>query len=64
MASKDNENWSTAAKGEFSNVINNPIEQTVLFDETKARYIKLKAVKVNGEDPQASFGEVGVITSN
>jgi len=54
--------WETVAKGEFGNVVNNRIEQTVGFEPTEARYIKLKAMKVDGEDPRASFAEIGVIS--
>lgn len=60
--STDNRNWKTIAKGEFGNIVNNRIEQIVNFETTKARYIKLKAVKVDGEDFRTSFGEIGVIT--
>ena len=55
--------WKTVAKGEFGNVVNNRIEQRIDFNPTKARYIKLKGVKVDGADFRTSFGEVGVITS-
>jgi len=60
--SKNNRNWKTVAKGEFGNVVNNRIEQTVNFDTVKGRYIRLKGVKVDGEDFRASFAEVGVLT--
>ena len=60
--SSNNRRWKTVAKGEFGNIVNSPIEQTVNFDGTKGRYIKLKGVKVDGEDLRASFAEVGVIT--
>ncbi len=60
--STDNKNWKTVATGEFGNVVNNRILQTVTFEPTKARYIKLKGVKVDGEDFRASIAEIGVIT--
>ena len=62
--SQNNVNWKTVAKGEFGNVVNNRIEQTVHFKAAKGRYIKLKAVQVDGDDFRASFGEIGVITGN
>lgn len=62
--STDKVNWRRVARGEFSNIANNPIEQSILFEASKARFIKLKAIKVHGEDPRASFAEIGVITSN
>lgn len=61
-SSLDNRRWQTTAKGEFSNIVNSRIEQEVQFKKTRARYIRLKAVKVDGTDFQTSFGEVGVIT--
>ena len=61
--SKDGRKWQTVAKGEFSNVINNPIEQQITFRTIAGRFIKLKAIKVKGEDVRTSFGEIGVITS-
>ncbi|WP_190811460.1 alpha-L-fucosidase [Flagellimonas sp. S3867] len=64
FVSTDNRNWKRVSKGEFSNVVNNPIEQTIKFDATKGRFIKLRATKVAGDDPRASFAEIGVITSN
>ena len=60
--STNNRNWKTVAKGEFGNVANNRIEQTVNFDTAKGRYIKLKGVKVDGEDFRTSFGEIGIIS--
>ncbi len=62
--STDNRNWKVVATGEFGNIFNNPIEQTVKFNTREGRYIKLKGVKVKGDDMRTSFGEIGVITSN
>ncbi|MEG1573556.1 MAG: discoidin domain-containing protein, partial [Bacteroidales bacterium] len=40
------------SKGEFSNIRNNPILQSVYFTPVKGRYIMLKAVRmVNSEEP-------------
>ncbi|WP_422081517.1 alpha-L-fucosidase [Ulvibacterium sp.] len=60
--SRDNANWKITATGEFGNVVNNRIEQRVNFKTTKARYIKLKGLKVDNPDFRTSFGEVGVLT--
>ncbi len=60
--STDGSHWKTVAEGEFGNVVNNRIEQTIAFDRTRARYIKLKGIKVDGKDFRMSFGEIGVIT--
>lgn len=60
--STNNASWKTVAQGEFGNVINNPVEQIINFAPVKGRYIKLKALKVKGDDFRTSFGEIGVIT--
>ena len=60
--STNGKNWKQVAKGEFSNIVNSRLEQTVYFQKTEARYIKLIGVKVDGDDMRASFGEVGVVT--
>lgn len=60
--SKNGKKWDLAAEGEFSNVVNSRLEQKVRFKETKARYIKLKAIKTAGKDPRVSFAEIGVLT--
>lgn len=60
--SRDNKTWSVAATGEFANIKNNPIKQTVSFKTTKARFIKLKGVKIIDDDKRMSVGEIGVIT--
>lgn len=46
--------------GEFSNIQNNPVLQTITFPKTSTRYIKLKATKmvVNGE--MMRIAELGV----
>lgn len=64
FVSSDNRNWNRVSNGEFSNVVNNPIERTIEFDSTKGRFIKLRATKLAGDDPRTSFGEIGIITSN
>ena len=42
-ASSDWSNWTKLATGEFSNIVNNPIWQTIKFPATKARILKLDA---------------------
>ncbi len=62
--SSDTKNWkSVPAKGEFSNIKNNPVKQTVLFDKAyKARYFKFVSTEgINAED-WLSVGELGVLT--
>lgn len=62
FVSTNNRNWTQVAKGEFSNIVNSRLEQRIYFPKTQSRYIKLKALKVNGETMQASFGEIGIVT--
>jgi len=60
--SLDNKSWNKVSAGEFGNIWNNPIEQKIDFNPVKARYFKIKAVKIHGEDKAAFFAELGVIT--
>ena len=46
--------------GEFSNIKNNPILQTLYFAPTPARYILLKAVKMVQQGEAMSFEKLGV----
>ncbi|MCP4976202.1 MAG: alpha-L-fucosidase, partial [Maribacter sp.] len=62
--SQDEINWERVVRGEFANIVNSRVEQKVSFKTTKARYIKLRGIKVDGEDYRTSFGEIGVITTN
>lgn len=61
--SDDNKNWTLAAKGEFGNILNSPVLQTVRFDKQKAQYIKLTATSTIN-DTKAGFAEVGVLTTD
>nr|WP_255575981.1 discoidin domain-containing protein [Aestuariivivens sp. NBU2969] len=59
--SLDGEKWKLAKAGEFSNIINNPIEQVVSLDTIiKAKFIKFKAVKVFDAN-YAILAELGVM---
>ena len=60
--STDNKNWDRVVRGEFANVVNSRVEQKVNFKPTNARYIRLRGIKVSGEDYRTSFGEIGVVT--
>ena len=62
MTSTNGRNWKTVAKGEFSNIVNSRLEQKIDFEKIKGRYIKLKGLKVDGDDYRTSFPEIGVIT--
>lgn len=60
FVSKDNQNWTLADEGEFSNIRNNPLWQVKNFRPAEARYIKLKAVKSTGN--RTGYAELDVIT--
>ena len=46
-SSTDWTNWTKLASGEFSNIVNNPIWQTINFDPTKAKVFKFEADKLS-----------------
>ncbi len=54
--------WIKVADGEFANIANSRLEQQIEFSPLRARYIKLRAKKVDGHGFRASFAEVGVLT--
>ncbi|MDO5977474.1 alpha-L-fucosidase [Flavivirga spongiicola] len=60
--SQNNKTWTTAITGEFGNIKNSPIKQTVRFNTLKGRYIKLKGLKIVDNDKRFSASEIGVIT--
>ena len=60
--SNDNKKWKLADQGEFSNIKNNPLWQTIEFPTEKARYIKLQALKNTEGNNNIGYAEVGVIT--
>ena len=62
--STDNRNWTKCAcSGEFSNIMHNPVPQTVVFGEVyPARYFKFKPVREIADRPFVTVGELGVLT--
>jgi alpha-L-fucosidase len=58
--STDGTHWTTVAEGEFGNLRANPVEQTVSFAPTKARYFKFTA-KHALEKNHAAVAELGVV---
>ena len=54
--------WKPVSHGEFPNIKNNPLWQTVNFATQKARYIKLTAVKNTDNSNEAGYAEVDIIT--
>lgn len=63
--SKDGVNWQAVLENqEFSNIMNNPIPQTVrLGQKVETRYIKLEAVSVEGMTSSVTMGEIGITVS-
>ena len=60
--STNGKNWRLLSKGEFSNVLANPIEQKVVLSKSsKVRFIKLKATKVQ-KNARGVVAEFGIIT--
>lgn len=60
--SQDNITWKLIHKGEFSNINNNPLWQTKSFELTKAKFIKLRALKNTKNDEIVGYAEIDVIT--
>ncbi len=58
-ASSDRTNWTKLASGEFSNIVNNPIWQTVSFPPMKARVIKFEADRL-AEGEHMGYGDIDI----
>jgi alpha-L-fucosidase len=54
--------WKLMSEGEFSNIKNNPLWQTKKITATKARYIKLSALKNADNNNNIGYAELDVIT--
>ena len=59
-ASTDWTNWTKLASGEFSNIVNNPIWQTIKFAPTKAKMLRLDADRL-AEGERMAFGDIEVV---
>ncbi|MDO4780144.1 MAG: alpha-L-fucosidase [Bacteroides sp.] len=59
--SLDGNSWTEViSNGEFSNIVNNPIPQTVSFDKSiKARFVKIEATSPNAEKARIEVNELG-----
>lgn len=59
-ASSDWANWTKLASGEFSNIVNNPIWQTIKFAPVKAKILRFEADQLfDGE--RMGYGDIEVI---
>lgn len=56
-------NWKKVASGEFSNIVNNPIWQTISFDPIKASAIRIEADRIS-EGEHMSYSDLEVLTDN
>ena len=57
--STDWANWTKLATGEFSNIVNNPIWQTIKFPETKVRILRFDADRL-AEGERMGYGDIEV----
>ena len=58
--STDWSNWTKVASGEFSNIVNNPIWQTIKFPSVKARILRLDAESL-AEGERMAFDDIEVM---
>ena len=61
-ASTDWSHWEKLASGEFSNIVNNPIWQTITVKPTKARILKLDADRLSSGE-RMGYGDIEVVTA-
>lgn len=65
FVSMDGKEWKEVpASGEFSNIMHNPLPQTVTFaQKVRARYIKLEATTPDATPAKVEMNEIGVIAA-
>ena len=59
--SEDGKEWQVVKEGEFSNIQNNPVLQTVSFEPVQARYVKLSVKSVVNDVPTIECAELDVV---
>ena len=59
-ASSDWQEWTKLASGEFSNIVNNPIWQTINFTPVKAKILRFEADRL-AEGDRMSFEDIEVV---
>lgn len=63
LVSNDDISWETVAKGEFSNIRNNPVKQTIRFSKAvQSRFLKLEAISVSDNHPSLGIAELDLVT--
>lgn len=60
--SENNADWKLVSHGEFPNIKNNPLWQTINFAAQKTRFIKLRAVKNTENNNETGYAEIDIIT--
>ncbi len=60
--SENGKDWTEIATGEFSNIRNNPVQQTVNFTKVPARYIRFTSLREINDKPVMAIAEFGVLT--
>ncbi len=60
-ATTDWQKWETIGEGEFSNIVNNPIWQTVRCKPTRAKVIRVEGLRL-AQGERMSYSDVEVIT--
>lgn len=59
-ASTDKTNWQKLASGEFSNIVNNPIWQTIRFSPVKAKMFRFEADRLY-RGKRIGFGDIEIV---
>ena len=60
-ASSDWQKWEKVVSGEFSNIVNNPVWQTIKFSPIKARILRFQAEHL-AEGTRMAYDDVEVVT--
>lgn len=60
--SKNGKNWEKVSEGEFSNIRNSPVLQTVSFEPISSRYIKLTAINTIDRTSTLSCAELDILS--
>jgi alpha-L-fucosidase len=60
--SENGKDWVEVATGEFSNIRNSPVLQTVSFNKVTAHYIRFSSLREINDKPIFAVAELGVIT--
>ncbi len=62
FVSQDGQQWKQVAGGEFANIKNNPLWQSISFAPVKTRYIKFQALRNTQNDNVVGYAELDIVT--